>query len=146
MPVVQGQAMQPQAQPTAAKPGLTDEQIDLIIDRIEARLAVRNGNASKNVSTPSVPQASQDVTAILLTKRGKDNKSCADCHTGPSSKGAFQIFGTAGNLNPNINWPKIWDETDKGRMPPEATSNTNAALSDQEVNIIRQKILSTGKK
>lgn len=132
---------------------LTDAQIDNLITRIEARLAARqqqpngNGNYGKT-STPPPPAVASDVTTVLTLKRGNDQKACMDCHTGSSAKGNIKIFLEPGKLNPAANWSAIWDATDEGRMPPETKKNRSAALNDQEVQVLRLKMLEgkSGKK
>jgi len=126
---------------------LTDAQVDNLIARIEARLAAKqqqpngNGNYGKAPTTPPPPAIASDITTILTLKRGADQKSCMDCHTGSTAKGSMKIFLEPGKLNPDADWTSIWDATDEGRMPPETKKNRNAALSDQEVHVLRLKML-----
>jgi hypothetical protein len=136
--------------PVAADPGgLTDAQIDSLINRIEARLAARQKAGAPPPPQPGAeppagsappPVAGIDVTQVLLTKRGNLGKSCADCHTGATSKGNTVIFSPEGVLNPQANWNAIWDASDAGRMPPEARTNRNALVSDAEVAALKTRI------
>ena len=125
----------------------TDAQVDNLITRIEQRLAVKqkngngNGNYGKSPTTPPPPVVSSDVYTILTLKRGLDQKACIDCHSGSASKGNMKIFLEPNKLNPDVDWTALWDATDEGRMPPETKKNRNAALSDQEVHVLRLKML-----
>ena len=147
-PQQQQQQMAPQ--PQAMSPGaFTDAQIDMIIDRIEQRIMQRQAQAAapratKPTATATVsetsnppPVANDDPAAILNIKRGKDNKSCAACHTGRSAK-KIQIFSARGELtrDPKL-WQKIYDKVFDGDMPPEAEKNPDALLSDAEVERLR---------
>lgn len=134
----------PQTQPQTTDPAvnLTDAQIDTLIARIEARLTARNGGVTTPAPKTAPPSAvPSDVVTILTLKRGNDQRSCADCHTGTQAKGKMVIFSSPGILNPAADWAAIWDVTDTGVMPPETKKNQNAALSDQEVNVLRAKML-----
>lgn len=132
---------QPPPQAGASDPSqFTDAQIDSLIARIEQRLdARRNGDKAPPPAAAPPPTATLDALSILTLKRGNSQKSCMDCHTGAAAKGKMVIFTAPGQLNPKANWVAIWDATDAGRMPPEAKSNRNALLSDQEVNILEAK-------
>jgi hypothetical protein len=139
----------PAPQATGGDPTqLSDAQIDNLITRIEQRLAAKqkngngNGNSNGNGKASSPPPAvASDVYTILTLKRGNDQKSCMDCHTGSTAKGSVRIFLEPGKLNPNLDWAAVWDATDEGRMPPETKKNRNAALSDQEVQVLRARML-----
>jgi len=155
-PVFQAQPAAPMgvvAPAPQANGELTDAQVDNLITRIEARLAARqqqpNGNGSYGKTSAPPPSAvASDVLTILTLKRGTDQKACMDCHTGSGAKGNMKIFLEPGKLNPNADWTSIWDATDEGRMPPETKKNRSAALSDQEVQVLRLKMLDgkSGKK
>lgn len=146
-----------QQQPAQAAPfdasQLTDAQVASFVDRIDKYLRAKNGNGNngnghvngngaKSTPPPAVPS---DVYTILTLKRGNDQKSCMDCHTGSSAKGGQKIFLEPGKLNPDADWAAIWDTTDTGAMPPEVKKNRAAALSDQEVDVLRQKMKETAK-
>jgi hypothetical protein len=145
---------QPPQQVQSADPTqLTDAQVDNLLTRIEQRLAARQKNGTNGtngtngkVTTPPPPTAvPSDVYTILTLKRGNDQKSCADCHTGSGAKGSMKIFLEPSKLNPDVDWTAIWDAADTGTMPPETKKNRNAALSDQEVNVLRQKMMESNK-
>lgn len=135
----------PTQQGTNGELQFTDAQVDNLINRIEQRLAAKakNGTNGTNGHAKSTPPTAvpSDVYTILTLKRGTAQKSCMDCHTGSTAKGGQKIFLEPGKLNPDADWTTIWDVTDEGRMPPEAQKNRNAALSDQEVQVLRAKML-----
>lgn len=154
--VQQTQAQQPQA---TSYNDLTDAQVDNLIARIEKRLAARNGNGNggqqspaleqpTSAAPPAVPQDTDSAVVYYLRQPlGIKGKSCADCHTGSRAEKGFQIFTDSNQLNPNLNWSKVWDRADDGSMPPEAKTNKNAAMSDNGVKMIRQKMLqATGRR
>lgn len=133
---------------------LTDAELDYLIGRIEERLTARakNGNGQQQPTTPPppVPQekgsrpiiySDNDVVRVLSTKVGKDSKSCMDCHAGTSHKGGMKIFNSPGVLNQGVNWSKIWDAADSGRMPKEAQTNKAAVLSDADCEVLRWKMM-----
>lgn len=150
----QSAPLQVQAQAQAANMNLSDVQIDQLIARIEARLTARANNQTSPAPekltppppVPPAPGASQkhgngnEIVSILSRPLGKTQKSCASCHTGSAAKGKTMIFTAPNVLNENVDWFKVWDNADKGNMPPEAGTNREAALSDQEVEILRQKV------
>lgn len=132
---------------------MTDAQVASFVDRIDKYLRAKNGNGNgnggytngngaKSAPPPAVPS---DVYTILTLKRGNDQKSCMDCHTGASAKGNMRIFLEPGKLNPDADWSAIWDTTDTGAMPPEVKKNRAAALSDQEVDALRRKMIEANK-
>lgn len=148
------QQMQPQAQPqyqaqptAAGQFTLSDDQVDYIIARIEQRFATRQQQQQPQATAPPPaappPAALPDVVTVLTLKRGGSQKSCADCHTGPTNKGHTLIFSSPGVLNPQAPWAAIWEAADKERMPYEikATGNHAAALSPAEKEALRQKML-----
>ncbi len=85
------------------------------------------------------PVNDSELLTILNKTRGKDNKSCASCHTGASAKAGIVLFSSSGVLNPNAPWFKAWDAADEGRMPPEAKTNKDAAVSDQEMLALNER-------
>jgi hypothetical protein len=122
----------------------SDEQLDRLLDKLEARMAARSnvGNGAPKSLPPRATSPTDDnaVVGILSRKLGNAQKACVDCHTGAGAKGGVRIFDAPGVVNPNVDWFKVWDAADSGRMPPEVKSNVNAALGDEECNILRAKI------
>ena len=134
---------------------LTTADLDYLISRITQRLTEQakengNGQSPPNSPPPPVPQDNKpqgrtqfsdgDVLRVLTAKNGAQQKSCADCHTGATAQGGMRIFDSPGVYAQNVNWAKVWDAADAGRMPKEAQSNKNAVLSDEACDILRWKL------
>jgi len=144
---------------TSALLNLSDSDLDYLSNRIEQRLAARNGGGAQSPKPPAVPPSAPsqpatqpkaggsytdaDVVRVLSKPLGSTQKSCADCHTGSSSKGGTRIFDSPGILNQKANWAKIWDAADSGTMPKEAQTNKNAVMSDADCDVLRDKMMKT---
>jgi len=62
------------------------------------------------------------------------SKVCAQCHTGPRSKGDTMIFTGPGTLNQNAPWNEVKKAIDEGKMPPR---NARIRLTPDEQKAIR---------
>lgn len=75
---------------------------------------------------PTHPAAGVAYAALL--------KNCAACHTGPGSKGDYQLFSQPNSLNPQANLSLALDEVASGRMPPRSSQ---FRLTPDEVQALR---------
>jgi hypothetical protein len=138
----------PQAQPQAQTGLFTDAQLDQLIEALERRYQARQAQQQSTVRQPQgelppvVPGGDDAIRAIFYRKRGAEGKSCMDCHGPATAKGGLILIKN-NQFASGINWNTILEKVDTGAMPPEARKNRNAALSNQEVALIREKMLAT---
>lgn len=135
---VQTQQTSTQTQATAQSSQLSDAFVDMLIERIEQRLALRQQRQQGGPPPLRRGRAqggdgglAARATAILAT-------NCAACHTGPQARGGQVIFSSPGILNASGDRKRWVDAADEGRMPPAARQNPQAAVSDGDVDILQR--------
>jgi hypothetical protein len=124
-----GAQQQPLAQPAPAPAAQTNENLDTFIDAVDKRrLQRQRGYAVEPPGPPPVPGFSPQrdivpkVSALQVL-----STHCAECHTGPRSKGSFVIFDTPGKLAAGFNQRKAWKWVDDGLMPPRERARLKKA-------------------
>ena len=99
-----------------------------------------NGNGNDNGGPPRAPRLEGRGRGDSLAINGQAlailRNNCASCHTAPKVQGSVTLFVEDGALRPSVSREKIWDATDKGRMPKAAQKDVNAALTDAEVDVL----------
>jgi hypothetical protein len=123
--------------------GLTDSDIDKLLDRLDQRAKARAGKVESSAPAdedrpPAVRRQRKVNNLSRATQILSDN--CSACHTGSKAKGGQTIFLSKGQLNPNADFERIVDAVDEGRMPPDARNDPNAALADDEVDELKRLI------
>lgn len=108
----------PKAMPK--KSSLSNDQLDLLLDALEARLRERNAKPSAKGPPPvPIPVARLGVADVMLTH-------CAECHTSGRTKGNdFAMFDT-GNLL-RVDFGKVYNAIAGGSMPPANRPRLSAA-------------------
>jgi hypothetical protein len=88
----------------------------LLVKLAERQLAVPADAApvarEAPVATPPAP--AYDANAALVLN---DLRACAQCHTGPDSRGGVELFNAQGQWAPEVSQAEIYRAVKSGRMP-----------------------------
>ncbi len=121
------QPVQPMAQmPVQAKPSISNDQLDSLLDALERRLAERNKKPL------DLPPMLKTVSFVQDQEEKEENYAevlfthCAECHSaGKLKANDFALF-VNGQLAPGWNPQAVWDAIATDRMPPQNRSRVPA--------------------
>jgi hypothetical protein len=125
------------------QPGLTDAQVDQLINRIQQRLQATPQNQPQQPAAPPVVMPPQTrAPAASSGAYGVLQQRCAACHSGTQAKGGTAFFGNDGQPVQLAGGTRARAAllADVGKMPPSANGDLKSphAVPDNEIAVLKQ--------